>query len=100
MYCSYSSRHIIRRMSRKSAVPFTGAKDRLMTGQVPWSSRYFPFFHISSVSKIFPHPACSTEKKRSTMFRVRVFPKRLGRVINVTLSPFSHHSRIKSVLST
>ena len=40
-----------------------------------------------------------TEKKQCNVLRFKVFPKRLGRVINVTLSLFSHHSLIKAVLS-
>ena len=38
-------------------------------------------------------------KNCSVILIVRVFPKRLGRAIRVTLSPDSHHSSINLVLS-
>ena len=44
--------------------------------------------------------AYSTEKNCSVILIISVFPKRRGRLINVTLSPLSHHSRRNPVLST
>ena len=54
---------------------------------------------LDSPSNKSPCSAYLTEKNCSTIFIVSVFPKRLGRVIRVTSSPFSHHSRINHILT-
>ena len=70
------------------------------TGYVPCIARYRSSLHMERPSKIPPCPAYSKEKKRSSMLMFSVFPKRRGRVIKVTTSMFSHHSRMNAVLST
>ena len=46
-----------------------------------------------------PSPHISQKKKCSIILIFSVFPNRLGLVIKVTLSPLSHHSFMKPVLS-
>ena len=78
---------------------FTPAKLTMITGKVPWRARYFSSFQISSPSNKSPLSAYSREKNFSSMLIFRVFPNRRGRTIRVTLSPCSHHSLIRLVLS-
>ena len=79
---------------------FTAAKLKKITGYVPCSFRYVSFCQIESPSNRSARFAYLLEKKQSSILIFNVLPKRLGRVINVTTSRFSHHSFIKFVLST
>ena len=67
------------------------------------SGAYILFFALVSMlwkKPVSPLSAYLSEKKQSSICILSVFPKRLGRVIRVTVSLFSHHSFMKRDLST
>ena len=77
------------------------AKVRNITGYFPCRFLYFSAScpKIESPSNRSDLPSYFLEKKHSSILMFNVLPKQRGRVISVTVEPFSHHSLINSVLS-